>query len=39
MRVMLTSQAELLRDTGADGFNGDCMGPIPRVFYDTASAH
>ena len=31
------AMAELLRDTGADGFNGDCMGPIPATFYDAAT--
>ena len=30
------SMAELLRDTGADGFNGDCMAAIPQAFYDAA---
>ena len=28
--------AEVCRDTGADGFNGDTMGHIPRAFYDAA---
>ena len=30
------AMAELLRDTGADGFNGDCMGSIPAEFFDAA---
>ena len=30
--------ATLIRDTGADGFNGDCMGHIPRAFQDAARA-
>eukprot|EP00662_Eupelagonemidae_sp_cell21_P023542 gene23542-58540_t len=28
--------AKLLRDTGADGFNGDTMGHIPQTFYDAS---
>lgn len=28
--------AKLLRDTGADGFNGDTMGNIPQSFFDAA---
>ena len=30
------AMAELLRDTDADGFNGDTMGHIPKAFYDAA---
>lgn len=30
------AMAELLRDTGADGFNGDTMAHIPKAFYDAA---
>ena len=30
----IPAMAELMRDTGADGFNGDTMGHIPQAFSD-----
>ena len=31
-----TKMAELIRDTGGDGFNGDCMSQIPESFFTAA---
>eukprot|EP01047_Picozoa_sp_COSAG01_P008194 COSAG01_NODE_319_length_18909_cov_32.636151_18_plen_551_part_00 len=31
-----TQMAELIKDTGGDGFNGDCMSAIPETFFDAA---